>query len=59
MCKPCSDEYHRFLTHRWPGLGDLAITDEQIANIRRSDTAAVLREAEEHMKKWAADRISK
>ena len=59
MCKPCSEEYYRFLGEKWPGLGNLAITEEQIANIRNSDTAEVFREAEEHMKKWVADRNSK
>lgn len=53
MCKPCSEEYYRFLGEKWPGFGDLAITEEQIANIRSSDSAEVVREAEEHMKKWA------
>jgi protein-arginine kinase activator protein McsA len=59
MCKSCSEEYHRFLTQKWPGLGDVAITDEQIANILRCDIATVVREAEDYMKKWAADTNSK
>jgi hypothetical protein len=59
MCKACSEEYYRFLGQKWPGLGDPAITEGAVANIRKSDTAEVIREAEEHMKKWVADRNSK
>ena len=59
MCKSCSEEYYRFLGQKWPDPGDAVITDEQIANIRRFDTAAVLSEAEEHMKNWVAARSPK
>jgi len=59
MCKSCSDEYSRFLSEKWPGFGDPDITDEQIANVRGADIAAVFRGAEEHMKKWVAERNSK
>ncbi len=58
MCKSCSDEYSRFLRQKWPGFGDQDITDEQIANIRGADIAAVFRQAEEHMKQWVAERNS-
>ena len=54
MCRPCMEEYVGFLSAKWPGFGDVEITDEQISNIRRSDKAAVFRDAEEHMKKWVA-----
>jgi len=59
MCKPCAEEYYRFLREKWPSLGDVAITDEQIAAIHRTDAAAVFREAEEHMRTWVAERKSK
>src|ERR1051326_760958 len=59
LCKSCSDEYFRFLRGKWPGFGDPDITDEQIAKVRGADIAAVFRGAEEHMKKWVAERNSK
>lgn len=59
MCKPCAEEYFRFLSEKWPGFGDVEIKDEQIANIHRTDKAAVFRQAEEHMKKWLAEGRSK
>jgi len=52
MCKPCAEEYYRFLSEKWPGFGDVNITDEQIASINRTDKVAVLRHVEEHMKTW-------
>lgn len=55
MCKPCAEEYFRFLRDKWPGFGDVEITGEQIANIHGTDKAAVFRQAEEHMKNWVAD----
>ena len=58
MCKPCSEEYSRFLSQKWPGLGDPAITEGAVASIHE-DTPEVIREAEEHMKKWVANRNSK
>ena len=58
MCKSCAEEYHRFLRQKWPGFGDVTITDEQIAAIHATDKPAVFRDAEEHMKKWVAKRRS-
>jgi hypothetical protein len=59
MCKPCAEEHGRFLREKLPGFGDPSITDEQIGRIHASDTSAVFREAEEHMKKWVAERKPK
>jgi hypothetical protein len=58
MCDPCAEEYYRFLGQRWPGFGDATITGEQIAAIHATDKMAVFREAEEHMKKWVAEKQS-
>jgi protein-arginine kinase activator protein McsA len=56
MCQPCADEFHRFLDQKWPTFSECArsatVTQELIASIKRCDTAAVIREAEEHMRKW-------
>lgn len=57
MCERCADEYFGFLNQTWPGFGEVTIMDKQIANINKSDTAAVFREAEEHMSKWVAKRL--
>lgn len=59
MCKPCAEEYFRFLSEKWPGLGDVEITKEQIAHIHSTDKAAVIRKAEEHMKRSVAERRPK
>jgi hypothetical protein len=56
MCKPCADEYHRFLQLKMPGFGTPTMTKEQIAKIKTYDIPAIFREADEHMKKWATDR---
>lgn len=58
MCKPCAEEYSRFVCEKLPGFGDAGITDEQVANIHKADKAAVFRKVEEHMKKWVAERRS-
>jgi hypothetical protein len=58
MCRPCAEEYARFLRQKWPGFGDVAMTSEQRAKIHPSDIPIVFREADEHMKKWVADRGS-
>jgi protein-arginine kinase activator protein McsA len=58
MCKPCAEEYYRFMRQAWPGFGDPSISDEQIANINASDGPAIFTEAEEHMRKWVADKKS-
>jgi len=57
-CRPCAEEYFRFLRQTLPGFGEATITTEQIAVIRTHNMAAVLMEADEHMKKWVADRGS-
>ncbi|MGA2868334.1 MAG: hypothetical protein ABSF34_04135 [Verrucomicrobiota bacterium] len=56
MCRPCAEEYHRFLQLKLPGFGTGVMTKEQMAQIKTYDIPAIFTEAEEHMKKWAADR---
>jgi hypothetical protein len=58
MCKPCAEEYSRFLRQRLPRFGDPDITTEQIAEMRKHNIAGVLTEAQEHMKKWVKERDS-
>lgn len=62
MCQPCADEFYRFLDQKWPTFSECArtatVTPELIAGIKRSDTAEVIREAEEHMRKWIENRNS-
>ena len=58
MCRPCADEYHRFLEVKMPGFGSDTLTKEQAAKLAKHDFAAILTEAEEHMKKWLAERDS-
>jgi hypothetical protein len=58
MCKPCAEEYFRFLQQELPGFGEPEITAQQIAEFRRHNMAAVLTEADEHMKKWVAEQRS-
>jgi protein-arginine kinase activator protein McsA len=58
MCRPCAEEYHRFLALKLPGFGKETITDEQIATIRTHDFSAILAELEKHMKKWVSERDS-
>ena len=57
-CKPCSEEYHRYLQLKMPGFGTGSMTKEQLAKIKTYDIATMFTEAEEHMKKWVADRGS-
>ena len=62
-CKPCAEEYYRFLDQKLPGFVHCAttatVTDELIAKMRTCDMSAILTELEDHMKKWVAERISK
>ena len=58
MCKSCADEYFRFLRQKLPGFGEPDLTTEQIAELRAHNIAGVLTEAQEHMKKWVAQRDS-
>ena len=58
MCKPCAEEYFRFIRHQLPSFGDPEITTEQIAELRTHNIAGVLSEADEYMKRWVAGRIS-
>jgi len=58
MCKPCAEEYFRFLRQKLPGFGDPDITAEQIAEMQKHNIAGVLAEAKEHMKKWVKGRDS-
>jgi protein-arginine kinase activator protein McsA len=58
MCRPCAEEYGRFLQLKMPGFGTVTMTKEQIAKIKTYDIPAIFTEAEEHMKKWVADRGS-
>jgi protein-arginine kinase activator protein McsA len=59
MCKACAEEYYGFLRQTWPGFGEASISDEQIAEIHASDKLAIFMDAEEHMKKWAANKKSR
>jgi hypothetical protein len=63
MCKPCSEEYYRFLDHKIPGFVECArtatVTDDLIAKMRSCDLSAIFTEIETHMKKWATDRGTK
>jgi protein-arginine kinase activator protein McsA len=56
MCKPCTEEYYRFLRQKWPGFGETTITSEQIAKIHTSDISSILIETEDHMKKWVSEK---
>ena len=62
MCKPCADEFYRFLDQQWPSFSECArtatVTQELTASIKRSDIAAVIREAEDHMRRWIESRSS-
>jgi protein-arginine kinase activator protein McsA len=61
MCKPCAEEYFRFLRLKMPGFGSAALTKEQAAKLAKHNCAAILTElteAEEHMKKWLSERNS-
>ena len=59
MCKPCAEEYFRFLRQKLPGFGEPEITNEQIAEIRTHNMADVLTEAQGHIQKWVAEKNSK
>jgi hypothetical protein len=59
MCKPCAEEYFRFVRQRLPSFGDPDITNEQAAELQTHNIGKVLTEAKEHMKKWVAERDSK
>ena len=54
MCKPCTEEFFRFLREKLPGFGGETITPERIAKFRKADVPGIIREADEHMKKWVA-----
>jgi hypothetical protein len=58
MCKPCAEEYFRFLRQELPHFGDPDITPEQIAELRTQNIAAVLTQADEHVKRWVTRRNS-
>jgi hypothetical protein len=57
-CKPCAEEYYRFLQVKMPGFGTGTMTKEQLAKIKTYNIAAIFTEAEEHMKKWVSERGS-
>lgn len=62
MCKPCSEEYYRFLDQKIPGFGrarNATVTNDLIARLRGSDVSAIFAEIEVHMKNWAAERGKK
>jgi hypothetical protein len=59
MCKPCADEYFSFLRQKMPGFGSDTLTKEQAAKLAKYNHAAIFTEAEEHMRKWVADKDSK
>ncbi len=56
MCKPCWEEYYRFLDHKIPGFVECArtatVADDFIAKMRACDLSAIFTETEIHMKKW-------
>jgi len=60
MCKPCTEEYYRFLDQKLPGFVECArtatVTDDLIAKLRASDISAIFTKIEDHMKKWVAER---
>jgi hypothetical protein len=58
MCKPCAEEYFRFIRQELPHFGDPDITTDQIADLHTQNNAAVLTEAVEHMKQWVTRRNS-
>ena len=58
MCKACAEEYFRFLRQKMPGFGSDTLTEEQAATLAKYDRAEIFTEAEEHMKKWVAERDS-
>src|SRR5205807_1707053 len=62
MCKPCTEEYYRFLDEKLPGFVTCAstatVSDELIAKVRASDLSAVFTELENHMNKWVAEKNS-
>ena len=58
MCKPCAEEYFGFLRLKMPGFGSDTLTKEQAAKLAKHDFGAIFTEAEEHMKKWVAERDS-
>jgi hypothetical protein len=58
MCKPCAEEYFRFLRLRMPGFGSDTLTKEQAAKLAKYDLAAISIEVEEHMEKWVANKDS-
>jgi hypothetical protein len=55
-CKPCAEEYYRYLDSKMPGFGMGTMTKERLANIKKLDVPAIFAEAEEHMKKWVRGR---
>jgi protein-arginine kinase activator protein McsA len=60
MCRPCTEEYYRFLDQRVPGFVECArtatVTDDLRARLRTSDLSAIFAEIEDHMKRWVAER---
>jgi len=58
MCRPCAEEYHRFLQLKMPGFGTLSMKKEQLAKMKTYDIPAIFTAAEEHIKKWVAERDS-
>ena len=60
LCKPCSEEYHRFLSLKLPGLGEPDRTKEQIAGLvaKAGELPVIIAELEIHMKQWVAKRKS-
>ena len=47
-CKPCAEEYFRFLRQKLPGFGEPDITTGQIAEMRTRNIAGVLTERRAH-----------
>ncbi len=51
LCRPCGQEYIRFVSTKLPGIGTPEFNYKQAGNI-----LPILIELDEHMKKWVAER---
>jgi len=58
LCRPCATEYKYFPGEKMTGFGTGSLTPDQIEKMRTSDIAAILAEAETHIKKWLTNRNS-
>jgi hypothetical protein len=56
MCKPCAEEYFRFLSAKIPYFNSDNLTKEQAAELAKRDFTAIFAEVDAHMKKWLSER---